>query len=364
MDNVTHLFLGAAIGQAVAYRRLGRTALALGAIGNTLPDLDVLASSLGSLAEWQYHRGVSHSLFFGPVVGPILGYGLWRGFRRWRPASPCADPGALAPIIAILVLALVAHPLLDVFTVYGTQLLAPLSDARFAISGVSIIDPIYTVIVLIAVIVGLMCRHAATAVIAAGVALTLSSGFLLYSWEQNERAETEARRQLAAEGRRIADLRSYTTIFQPWLRRIVVQEETRLRVGFVSTWQPSPIPWTCVPRTDDPLIGRARATPQAELLARFANDQVWPSLLEDEQGRAVVRLTDLRYGVPGSSIAGWWGVDVTFDADATVLSAVRIAVPRPPLNWSTVAAVYRGGLGDIAGFYAASGAPLPLADPC
>ncbi len=361
MDTFTQIVLGAAVGQAIGYRRLGRTALAIGAVGATLPDLDVVGNSLGSLAEWQYHRGITHSLFFGPVVGPLLGYPLWRAYRRWRPSSPCAQPEGLGAIVAVLILSIVTHPLLDLFTVYGTQLLAPFWDARFSISGVAIIDPIYTVIVLAAVILGLL-RHR-WAIPGAAVALTLSSGFLFYAWEQNQRAESEARRQLAVQGQRSADLRAYTTIFQPWLRRIVVQEESRVRIGFVSTWQPGPIPWACVPRPDDPLIGRALATPEVQILARFAQQQIWPHLRRDDQGRTVVRFSDLRYGVPGATVTGWWGIDVTFDADGWVVSAVRIAVPRPPLSWATVVAVYRGGLGDMAGFYTASGAPMEQGAP-
>jgi len=361
MDTFTQIVLGAAVGQAVGYRRLGRTALALGAIGGTLPDLDVVANSLGSLAEWQYHRGVTHSLFLGPVIGPILSYGLWRAYRRWRPASPCAQPDGLGAMVAVLILAIVTHPLLDLFTVYGTQLLAPFSDARFVVPAVSIIDPIYTVVLLVAVILGLLRHRAAIPVTV--IALTLSSAYLFYCWDQNQQAETEARRQLAAQGQRAADLRAYTTIFQPWLRRVVVREDEHVRVGFVSTWRSSPIPWTCITRPDDPAIERARATPEVQILARFASGQIWPSLRRDEQGRAVVRFTDLRYGVPGPTAAGWWGIDVMLDPQDQVLGAARIAVPRPPLSWSTVGAVYRGGLGDLAGFYTASGASMEQGGP-
>ena len=159
MDNLTHVVLGAAIGQLVAPRRLGGYALALGALGNTLPDLDGVASvRAGPFAEWQSHRGITHSLFFGPVVGPILGWGLWHAYRRWRPASVCAGDGALGPMIAVMTLALMAHPLLDLFTIYGTQLLAPFSEARFAIPAVAIIDPICTVPLLIAVVIGMAAR--------------------------------------------------------------------------------------------------------------------------------------------------------------------------------------------------------------
>jgi len=362
MDTFTQIVLGAAVGQAVGYRRLGRTALALGAIGGTLPDLDVVGNSLGPLAEWQYHRGLTHSLFFGPVLGPILGYATWR-FYGWRdPTGPGAEPQALGTLIGLWVLAILTHPLLDLFTVYGTQLLAPFSDARFVIPAVSIIDPNYTVILLIAVILGLLRQRATIAVTA--VALILSSAYLFYCWEQNLNAENEARRQLAAEGIHSADVRGYTTIFQPWLRRLVVHQESGIRVGFVSTWRPGPIAWTCLRRSEDATIARAAATPEFRILDRFAGGQVWPQTDRDPQGNTVVRFTDLRYGAPGASLTGWWGIDVTIDPAGQRVSATRIAIPRPPVSWGTVGAIYRAGLGDIAGFYAASGASLDTLPGC
>ena len=47
-------------------------------------------------------------------------------------------------------LALVTHPLLDAFTVYGTQLLWPLPMRPVMWSSVFIIDPLYTFSLLIA----------------------------------------------------------------------------------------------------------------------------------------------------------------------------------------------------------------------
>lgn len=352
MDSFTQIVLGAAVGQAVAHRKLGGSALALGAIGGVLPDLDVVASLWsGPFAEWQSHRGITHSLFFGPVLGPMLGYGVWRAYRSWRPTSVCARDDSLGPITAVLILAILTHPLLDLCTIYGTQLLAPFSDARFAIPAVGIIDPVYTVLLLIAVILGMMGRWPRSAVVAANVALVLSSAYLFYGWEQNQRAEAEARRQLAAEGVCAADVRAYTTIFQPWLRRVVVHEEQGVRIGFLSTWNPTPVDWTCLRRSSDPLIERALATPEAQILSRFADGQIWPSLRRDPQDRIIVRITDLRYGVPGATIAGWWGVDVAFAEGRQVATPVRIAVPRPPLSLASVAAVFEGGYGDLKGFY-------------
>ena len=132
MDTVTQALLGMAVGQAVFGRRLRGQALLWGAVGGALPDLDTLvAAPFGSFATLVHHRGISHSLLFGPVVGSLLGYAFWR--RRVR--HPTRHSERLIDWMGLWVLAIVTHPLLDLFTTYGTQLLAPLSNHRFAVNG-------------------------------------------------------------------------------------------------------------------------------------------------------------------------------------------------------------------------------------
>src|SRR5687767_7719315 len=70
MDTLTQMALGAAVGQAGFHRRFGRRAALFGAVGGLLPDLDVVPIAfMGPLAEWRYHRGISHALWVGLVLG-------------------------------------------------------------------------------------------------------------------------------------------------------------------------------------------------------------------------------------------------------------------------------------------------------
>lgn len=321
MDTVTQFVLGAAVGQLAGYRRLGRAALLWGGIGGTIPDLDTLAyAPLGPFAEWEYHRGFTHSLWFGPVVGTALGYALWRFQKRRRPKSPRAAPEALPAWIAVLALAMVTHPLLDLCTIYGTMLLAPFSDARFAIPAVPIIDPVYTLTLLAALVVGIAWPgRVARAQTAAAVALALTTAYLFWGWAQNQQAERIAREQVGPAG----EVRAYTGMFTLFLRRLVIDEPERVRIGFVSTWSPGPIRWTERSRDSGPLVAAARALPEVRLFQRFASGQV----LAQQHG-SVVEFTDLRYGFPGATVAGFWGVRVAFDAAGNPGAPERFAVPR------------------------------------
>lgn len=362
MENLTHLLLGATIGQAVGRRRLGWMALAAGAIGDTLPDLDILplAFATDGLAEWRDHRGVSHSLWFGAVLGPLLGWACWRFFRR-RPGDARGTEAALRAWITVWTAALIAHPLLDMCTIYGTQLLMPFSDARFSIPAVGIIDPFYTAILLAAVLVALLVRRWGEVV--AWVALLCSTAYLVYGWGENQVAEREARRQLAGLGVVGADVRAYTTIFQPWLRRIVVTEPWGIRVGFLSSAAPRPVDWFCRARPADPAIAALQASRAGQVLDWFSGGEVWPVVDRQPDGTVQVVLLDTRYGAPGSTVLGWWGVGAHYAADGRVTEAPRrIAVPRA-VSGALVASIWTAAWGDAQPLYRASGVTLPDVPP-
>ena len=186
MDSFTQIALGAAVGQAARGPRLGRAAALWGAMAGTVPDLDVLAYPfLDPAAELIHHRGITHGLAFGIVAGPLLGWLVWR-LRRWRGraasggAASGGTGGARGPAetwrdwALVMGLGLVTHPLLDVFTVYGTQLLAPFSDAMLFVGSLFILDPLVTVPLALAVAVGLwrprLSRRAALVGLAAACA--------------------------------------------------------------------------------------------------------------------------------------------------------------------------------------------------
>lgn len=331
MDPVTQGLLGAAIGQAFA-PKLGRGAIPFGAAVAMTPDLDVVIGMVGGpLAEWRYHRGVTHALWFGPVVGPAVGYATWR-LLRWRarrrgvPAEgvSAASAGALAAWCWLAVLALFTHPLLDTFTVYGTQLLAPFSNLRFALPAVGVIDPIYSLILLAGLVAGLFAAgrsHAQTALAAA--ALALSTAFLGYGLALNARAEAEALRQLRAEGIAPDELRAYPTILQPWYRRLVARDGDRVLVGYLSTWEPHPIPWRTF---EDGARGAAAAeavlaSPEGRLFSWFADGQTLVRAEPDGPGATVVRVHDLRIGMPDRADTGLWGIRARVNDGGRLLEA-------------------------------------------
>ncbi len=343
MDPLTQGVLGAAVGHVAAGRQLGKAAMALGFVGGVLPDLDIyLVADDSSIDYWRYHRGITHSLFFGPVIGAglaLLCHGIWR-WRDWSQMS-------LARWYVLWVAALVTHPLLDAITHWGTKLLTPLSEVRFGISAIAVIDPIYTTILAIgliwAVFAGARTSRTRSIVTAA---LLFSTAYIGFGWLQNIRAEQIARADLARQNLPHGEVIAYTTMFLPWLRRCVATNGKGHLVGFVSTLSPKPIRWFEVESDPEahPLIAEFAKSEEGHIYLAFANGPLKTMVVENGNGERELRMDDMRYGFPGTSISGLWGLSVVFNGDGSIGRIARYSM-RPETSSANVWALLRANLG-------------------
>ncbi|AWJ88194.1 hypothetical protein TSH58p_32505 (plasmid) [Azospirillum sp. TSH58] len=336
MDTVTQMLLGATVAQAGFRRRLGRRALAVGAGIALIPDLDVAAGWIGGpFANWVHHRGLTHSILFGPFAGLLLGWLVWRWQRRRHgPDSPSGDGEARRAWIWLAILALMTHPVIDVFTSYGTQWLYPLTNTRFAINAMPIIDPIYSLILLSAVVAGVaLRRRAALAQDIAGAALILVSAYTLGGWAINDRVEAIARAQVGGTApataaqvtaaQVTAEVTAYPTLFQPLLRRVVAETPDAVLVGFHSVLSDGKIHWERFERGRSPAIEAVAATPEAEVFRWFSMDSLIWREQPLESGRTLVQALDHRYGMPGVSSLGFWGIRAVVDPAGRLVGPVE-----------------------------------------
>jgi len=216
MDSLTQVLLGASAAGAVVPAAHRRAALAAGAALGTLPDLDSLPLWLltdDPVALMTLHRGASHSLF----VLPLVAWAIWWAFRR-RGGRVAEAPRRWFWAIQ---LALVTHPLLDAFTVYGTQLLWPLPAHPAMWSSLFIIDPAYTLWLLLGVVVALIAGPRAAGRPALAIGLALSTAYLGWSLAAKAMVEREAARSLAALGLADAPRFSVPTPLNTMLWRVV-----------------------------------------------------------------------------------------------------------------------------------------------
>lgn len=236
MDSVSQFALGAAIGEATLGRSLGRRVLIVGGLLGTLPDLDVLVHYSDAVASFTYHRSWSHSLFVLALISPFLAWLLHRFYpARWLPDQQATHSSQQLPGYSrwclCVFLVLTTHPVLDGFTVYGTQLFWPLPVDPVAWSSVFIIDPLYTLPLLIGIWVAL--RNRALARNAVLTALLLSSFYLFITVLSQRHARLVAHASLQAQNIGTANVLIAPAPFS-LLWRIVAMDGSTYHEGFYS----------------------------------------------------------------------------------------------------------------------------------
>jgi inner membrane protein len=227
MDSLSQIALGAAVGVAAMGRRTAPWKAALwGAVAGTLPDLDVLIDHGDPIRNMVLHRAETHApfwltLFSLPFAAAVARLqGEWHQWRRWWLA---------------MWLVLVTHPLLDGMTVYGTQLGLPFTDHPFGVGSVFIIDPLYTLPLLVGTIwllrtngrgladgPGSRRGHAANF-----AGLVLSTAYLGWGVFAQAHVGGIARAALAAQGIQAERVLVTPTAFNSLLWRVVAVEDGR-----------------------------------------------------------------------------------------------------------------------------------------
>ena len=152
MDSLTQVVLGAAVGEAVLGKKIGNRAMIWGAIGGTIPDLDVfLKYFVDEITNTEMHRGFSHSLVFAILIAPILGWVAKKLHRKLKDVS-------LKNWSWMFFWIVVTHPLLDAHTSWGTQFFWPF-EYRLAYQNIFVVDPLYTIPFLIFVVVAMFYKR-------------------------------------------------------------------------------------------------------------------------------------------------------------------------------------------------------------
>ena len=180
MDVLTQGLVGGVLAQSFATKSEKKIATLVGVVAGLLADADILIrSSSDPLLNIEYHRHFSHSLVFIPVGAAIAMLLLWPFARRHLSAKRlylfCLAGYSISGV-------------LDACTSYGTHLFWPFSGERVALNIISIVDPVFTLILLVTLLTGL--RLGQRQVAYAGLALCIM--YLGIGFVQLQRAEQVA----------------------------------------------------------------------------------------------------------------------------------------------------------------------------
>ena len=298
MDLLTQGLLGAAMSGSVSSRDSARLATGIGFAAGLLADADILIrSSTDPLLTIEYHRHFTHSLFFIPFGALLAALILWPFLRARLPARE---------LYLYCLMGYSLSGLLDACTSYGTHLLWPLMGERISFNIISIVDPVFTLALLAAVIVAFAKRDRR----ATWLGLGFAALYLLIGAVQLHRAEAVAMAMAGQRAHQPSRLLVKPTLGNLVLWRSIYEFDGRLYVDAVRVgWNSMTYAGESVPRfnagTDLPGL-----SPESTLyrdIRRF--EQFSGGYLAASRAHPGA-IGDIRYAMLPNGVEPLWGIIV------------------------------------------------------
>lgn len=312
MDPLTHAAFGVvcALACASGKKELLRPAALTGLAAGQLPDLDIfLKSETDPLFNLEYHRHFTHALVFAPVIAllaTVIVVSLWRLLGRKR-----------IPVRSLFLPALVAamgHGFCDVWTSYGTRSWWPFSDQRVTLDLIAVIDPVFSLPLLILAILAWWLAKRRLA----WFAISWVAIYLTLCVVQQHRAKDVLLDWVSAQGlpapERITVKPSFANIIV-WRGLVVHNNTLRVTAIRVGAGEPQLLSGHSLPlfASADTAIQQLRLKPdssQAKAIKRFAHfsdDWIGPHPSDSNV------IGDLRYAALPHDIMPLWGIRVNPD---------------------------------------------------
>lgn len=363
MDSLTQIVLGAAVGEVVLGKKIGNRAIVWGAIGGTIPDLDVLANLfMNELDALVVHRGITHSIFFSvvaPVVfawilshlyrsgayrssvykyavaginvtilalitlgvfrvsgrlfAPVLAGGFslfltWRLFRYYVHRDLRDVEASFREWYILFFLAFFTHFSLDCFTAYGTQIFLPFSNQRVAFNTISVVDPAYTLPFLLCVLIAAFLRRGSRGRrIVNWVGIGLSSAYMLFTVFNRQHIDGVFDRALESRNIEVDRQRVGPVILQNVLWSCVAESEDAYYISLYSMFDSNPyMHWINILPKDKDAIKFLEPHDEYQTLDWFSD-----GYLQVVERDTTYELFDLRFGAMTDTIKG--GSDFVFN---------------------------------------------------
>ena len=282
MDSFTQIALGIAIAEVCAGKKLKNKTVLYGAVLGTIPDLDVIVGLfLNPVDAILIHRGISHSLFLFLFLSPILGWiisKIERNKINFIQAS------------GMVFWCLFTHVLLDLFTSWGTQILWPL-DYRFALKTIFVIDPLYTIPLMITLILVwktkdtiLRKKYFIRGLFISSFYLLLSCFIKIYALNQFEKALTK-------QGIHYSEIIVKPTAFNLILWNANVATQENYLLGDYSLFDTQPISFTAYSKNKN-LESQLKGNSDFEKLKKASEG--WYIISQKNQS---LYFNDLRFGL-------------------------------------------------------------------
>ncbi len=223
MDPITQGALGAAVAQAALFNQDKKRAYIAGGLAGMAADLDILIrSSQDPLLSLIYHRNFTHSLFFIPFGALLVALALlmFKSFRtQWR------------WVFAACLLGYATHGALDVLTSYGTVFFWPFSNQRLSLDYISIIDPFFTLPIILGLTWGVIYQKRRPVLLGLGLAAL----FLILNIFQHHRVINAVRTYAKQQDIQPRKLRAFPALASSTYWRVLYISNGHFQVVNVNT---------------------------------------------------------------------------------------------------------------------------------
>ena len=290
MDSITHIALGACMGEAFAGKKLGKKAMLWGALAQSAPDIDFLASFwMSPSANLLAHRGFTHSLLFSLLLTALLAL-IAEYLHRPHNIS-------LKRWMLFFGGVIFTHVIVDAFNNYGVGWFEPFSHRRVSFNAIYVADPFFSIWVGIACLLLTFARRRSRfRKLYWQAGLGLSALYLIYCLVNKSIINFRVKEALARQ--QVGYTRYFTTPapLQNWLWYVVAGTDSGYYVGFRSVFDHSDtIALQYFPRNDSLLLPLIDHTDVHQLI-RFSQQ-----FYTVEQWKDTLVFNDLRFG----QIMGW-----------------------------------------------------------
>ena len=290
MDSLTHIALGACIGEAFFEKGFGKKAMLWGALAQSIPDIDFIASAWLTTSEnLLAHRGFTHSILFALLIIPIFALVADKihkphniPFRTW---------------LLFFATEIFLHLFIDAFNNYGIGWFEPFSHARYSFNVIYVADPFFSIWPGIAfIMLVILHRFHPNRSFWWKFGVVIPFIYLGYCTMNKLRINKDVKEVFVEQG--IPHVRYFTTPapLQNWLWYVVAGNDTGYHVGFRSVFDSKKqIDFEYFPRNDSLLKGVADHE-NLQRLIRFSQQFYTVEMWND-----TLIFNDLRFG----QIIGW-----------------------------------------------------------
>jgi inner membrane protein len=290
MDSITHLALGACMGEAFAGKMLGKKAMLWGAMAQSIPDIDFITSFwMNTPSSLLAHRGFSHSFLFCAFITPLLALLA----ERWhRPHNIRLQKWLLFFGGVIFI-----HLFIDAFNNYGVGWFEPFSHQRISFNAIYVADPFFSIWPgIAAVALVYLGRYAPKRKRWWRLGLILPALYLLYCTYNKLNIDSDAKAIFKKQ--QISYTRYFTTPapLQNWLWYIVAGNDDGYYVGFRSLFDSKKEIAFQYFHRNDTLLNPVHQQEDLQQLIRFSQ-----KYYTVEKWNDTVVFNDLRFG----QIIGW-----------------------------------------------------------